>query len=331
MLAGYEIRPYESGDEAGILELFNVVFAEHNPAFQPRTMQHWRWAYADNPAGIRAWVAVKNGQVACHYGSIPSAVHVDGEPGVFQQIVDSMVHPDHRRGLKHPGLFVETGHRMLEATCGEGRDLISFGWPEPHAWRMGKKFLKYEMVRTQCFLTRSPLPGPTELPAGVTELSEFDDRVDELYAACRSRWRASIRRDAAFLNWRFPRNPSFEYRILSTEDPEGRLTGVAVFRVADIPIENAGLIVDWLVPPEETEAGDLLLESIACLARAARVNTMIALFPEWSWWFREFQERDWLVLPSHYLMSSGRYNHPKYTMPWLRRNWWYTLAEMDTV
>ena len=52
----------------------------------------------------------------------------------------SMVHPDHRRGLKRPGLFVETALPFFEAYGGKDRDWVHYGWPVENAWRIGKTF-----------------------------------------------------------------------------------------------------------------------------------------------------------------------------------------------
>ena len=57
-MADYEIREYQPGDEHSLLETFNEVFSEKNPAYVPRTLEEWRWAFPDNPAGWRIFVAL---------------------------------------------------------------------------------------------------------------------------------------------------------------------------------------------------------------------------------------------------------------------------------
>ena len=65
-MSDYVIRPYAKGDEHGILATFNAVFAEGKEDFVPRTLDQWRWAFEDNPAGQRIWVAEKDGDIAAH-------------------------------------------------------------------------------------------------------------------------------------------------------------------------------------------------------------------------------------------------------------------------
>ena len=47
-MSSFTVRPFEPGDEQGVLELFNRVFAEGNPGFVPRTMETWRRLYVWN-------------------------------------------------------------------------------------------------------------------------------------------------------------------------------------------------------------------------------------------------------------------------------------------
>lgn len=324
----YEFRPYRPGDEHGILATFNVVFAEGNPDFVPRTMADWQWTYAQNPGGIRVWVATFGDLIAAHYASQPNRVLVEGDERVFAQIIDSMVHPEHRRGLKRPGLFVETARRMLAATCGPDKDLVTYGWPIPEAWRMGKTFLQYEMVRRQTTLAREPGPGPSELPAGIALVRRADPSVGRLYARCAEAWGASTIRDARYLDWRLFEGPRHTYQVLAALDGDGAWAGYVVYRRTDWPVPGAGMVLDWLVPDDETETGEALLAAVLARCRAEGVSVLLAMFPEWSPWFLRWQERGFLARASTYLMS-GRNNDPRHDMPWLRDHWWYQPLEID--
>lgn len=324
----YEIRSYRSGDERAILATFQRVFVEGHPGMRPRSSADWKWIYADNPAGMRVWLAVDGDVVAAHYASQPSKARVDGETRIFAQIIDSMVHPDYRRGLKRPGLFIETAQRMLAETCGPDKDLVTYGWPTQQAWRAGMGYLDYEMVRRESVLVRPCGAGPRERPAGVATLPAFDRRVADLYQRCAVDWKASTIRDATYLAWRVLGHPERPYRVLAREDEGGALLGYAIARVSDWPLEGGLVVCDWLVPPADTTTGELLLEGLLADARAAGRSQLLALFPQWSPWFLSFQERDFLVTATDYFMS-GRNNHPRHDMFWLRDHWWYQPLDLD--
>jgi L-amino acid N-acyltransferase YncA len=328
-MADYDIRPYRPGDEEGILATFNVVFAEGKPDFVPRTLDEWAWAFARNPAGQRIWVAEKEGEIVAQCAAIPYRVQLEGEPATITQGVDSMVHPDHRRGLRRPGLFVATARPFFERFGGPGQDALHYGWPVEPAWRIGRTFLGYEIVRTQTIHFRTPPPGPTELPDGVEVIERFDDGVADLYARCSREWGLSVVRDATYLNWRFVDNPRHEYTILGVRE-DGDLVGYAVYSGADSPRPNSGLLVDWLVPTDRVGVGQLLHDAFLCTARANGTATAMAVFPDWTPWYHLFQEWAWNVYASDYLLI-GIVQHPRHDTWWLRRNWWYQLAELDAV
>ena len=156
-MVDYEIREYRSGDERTLLETFNLVFGRKDPAFRDRTLDEWRWGFLDNPAGWRIYVALANGRVVAQFAGTPMRVVVDGTDRTFVHCVDSMSHPDHRKGLKRPGLFVNVANAYFDAYGGEERDWVHFGLPIEEAARIGDRFLEYEVLRNQIFLVRAPL------------------------------------------------------------------------------------------------------------------------------------------------------------------------------
>ncbi len=327
-MSDYEFRPYRPGDEHAILATYNVVFGEGKDDFTPRTLEDWTWAYGNNPAGTRIWVAVQGDEVAAHYASQPNRVRIEGQKRIFAQITDSMVHPAHRQGLKRQGLFATLARKMLAATCGPERDLAIFGWPVPAAWRMSKAFIGSEVVRMQTLLAAEPGSGSSELPDGVRRLERFPDDIRGLYERAGTEHGASVIRDAAWLNWRLIDNPRASYEVLAVGD--ATLAGYAVFRAADWPVPGSGLLVDWLVDPAEPEAAELLRLAVMAAGRASGVQRLLAMFPEWARAFAYFQSFGWRVVPSNYLTACVPY-HRRYDTYWLRDNWWYTFAEMDLV
>ena len=168
---GYDLRPLEEGDVESLLETFNLVFAENNPDFEPRTMEEWRWAYRDNPAGTRVLVATKDGEVAAHFSSLPVRVWIGGEERLFGQSVGSFVHPAHRQGLRRPGLYAKLVWEFQDLYGGRDKDLLHYGWPVWNAWRIGKALLSYEVVRTQNLLVKAV---PPDADQGLLEGCERD-------------------------------------------------------------------------------------------------------------------------------------------------------------
>ena len=326
----YEIRPFRPGDEEGILATFNAVFGENDPAFVPRTRAEWDWAFARNPAGRRIWVAECEGVIAAQCAALPYRVLLDGEESSFTQGVDSMVHPEHRKGLRRPGLYVETAYPFFEQFGGHGGDRLHYGWPVEPAWRIGRTFLGYEIVRTQTIHVRDVEPGTQALPREVERLERFDESVRALYRRCHGQWGASVIRDEVYLNWRFLERPGFRYHVFAVRDAARELRGYAIYRRADRPFAGSGLIMDWLVPAGEPEVGELLREAVLAQARADGARAALVVFPEWTPWNARFQEWGFRVHSSDYLLI-GIVQDPRHDTWWLRNHWWYQLAELDVV
>ncbi|MDF1799005.1 MAG: GNAT family N-acetyltransferase [Planctomycetota bacterium] len=351
---GYTIRPYQSGDEASLLETFNLVFSEGNPDYVPRTLDEWRWAFLENPAGTRIMVAVKDGQVVAQNACLPVRVWIGGEERLFGQGVDSFCHPGHRAGLRRPGLWVKTVWEFIDEYGAADRDLLHYGWPIWSAWRIGKTFLKYEVVRTQNLLVRSlaeePARDAAALDAHLAELgierfdvgaggdpaAGFDEQARWLWDRLAGEWGVSAIRDDAFLNWRLSTHPRHRYTVLASRNEDGILWGYAVYRHGDWIEKDMGLLVDWLSPPpSHPDAGHSERLHAALLAFAASepggsAASVTGVFPDWAPEFTRFQERGWRVHPSEYFMI-GRHYHKRYDMLWLQKHWWYTLADTDLV
>ncbi len=322
----YEIREYRPGDMPSLIDTFNLVFGTE------RTPSEWRYTHEDNPAGLRLFVAVtEDGQAVCQYAARPYRHWMDGEERIFAEIMDSMVHPDHRAGLKAPGLFVRTALPFFPEYGGPNppADVVHYGWPVEKAYRIGQLYLHYNVYRSQTVLARETGVGPTELPAGVRVIERFDDSVDAVYLRCRDNWGTSTIRDAAFLNWRFVDNPMNEYTIFGVEGDNG-LLGYAVYRSKNWLAPGMAVLADWLVPDDEPEVAEALREAVLAQARADGHTALGLFLPDWSNWFTQFQRWGWRVWPTPYYMV-GRTFDPRRSLWWLRSNWWYTLADSDLV
>jgi hypothetical protein len=328
-MADYEFREYRQGDLPSLLNCFNLVFRADNPAHVDRTRAEWEYLFQRNPAGRRIWLALYQGEVVAQYAALPIKVWMASGERTFAQIVDSMVHPAHRSGLKRPGLFVQTALPFFDAYGGRERDWVHYGWPVENAWRIGKTFLKYEVVRTQTVVAREPDPDAVA-PREVERLRRFDDQARWLYERCVDDFGASAIRDATYLNWRYVENPFHEYALYGVRDPEGILRGYAVYRLADWKLPRMGLIADWLVPPGEPEVGELLRRALDARATADHASALAVFLPEWSPWFERFQDWGFRVWPTDYYMVARNF-HPRFDMRWLREAWWYQLGDSDLV
>jgi hypothetical protein len=329
----YEIREYRPGDEHGILATFDAVFAANDPRFVGRDLARWRWAYEQNPAGRQVIVATTlvDGaeQIVAHYAALPVRVILEGREALFAQGVDSMTHPAHRAGLKRPGLFVNTAEVYFERFAAADRTVVVYGLPIEQAYRMGARFLDYEIVRTQTFLGLETHAARAEFPREVERLERFDEQARWLFDRCAGAFGAVALRDAAYLSWRFSR-PGAQYTALGVRDGAGILRGLCVLRRVRLADLDVVAVCEWLVPPEEPEVGVLLERAARAVAAAEGAPALACVVPDWSPWFAWFQDAGWRVFPSPYLTCTRHFAR-RYDPLWSRNNWWYTLADTDLV
>ncbi len=336
-LGDFTIRPYEPGDEDAILASFNVVFREVcGDDFVDREMAFWRWEFEQVPAGHRIWVAVtKDGVVASHYGGVayPIATH-EGEFN-FVHIVDSYTHPDYRKGLKRPGLFVHTGERWLE-DCKARGDATVYGYPVQMAMRVGKRFLGYTPIRTVDYLCRDLASVPPAAPEDVSValVSDIPAEADDLFAAVAADKACLTRRDARYLHWRYVMVPGDDYEIYEARR-DGRLCGLMVLRPVHELIPAACTIADWLVPEGDEDTCAALVATAVARGRDRGRGVVMAVFPPDSAEHRALAARGFAVVPSadylERILTHIPMDHPIVTTEWLAEHWWYTLGDSDLI
>ncbi len=342
-LPPFTIREYEPGDEVAILETFNRVFSGVDPNFVHRTMEEWRWCYLENPSGWRISIAVTpDGKVISQYAGVAQRMLLDGEPASFSQAIDSMTDPNYRRGLKKPGYFVLTGYPYAELYGGtaEGQDTVMWGLPVPAAWRIGKTYLKYELVRTQLKLSVPvenvflPPLGPSGSGVDVEELTEFPEDAEELFQKHAVRTGAMAVRDKEQLDWRYVKKPGRTYRIAAARRA-GVLVGLTVQTNGSFDGDSGSLVCDWMVGEPETAAAPFdfgatveLLAWQRATANELGQEHMVALFPDTAPEWLAFQEAGFRARDTSYFLVGRNYSKP-YDMRWLRQNWYYTLGDTD--
>ena len=326
----YTIRPATPADRDAILETFNLVFSEGNPGFVPRRPEVWDWTYAQNPAGMQAWVAViEDGTVCAQFASLPERIRMCGEDTLYGQIVDSLAHPDHRAGLKRPGLWVKTGTLMVDHYGRPERDSFMYGYPVPHAFRIGQRFLGYHVIRTQLYLT---LPTGDDLDGGaprdlVEEVTGFDDSSTRLFERICPPDGAMAIRDPAFLTWRYVDHPLLSYRFGVVRDGD-ELRGLAAFRCGEFSNTDQGLLVEWMVAPGDDEAARALLSWGRDLARAEGRDQLGLLLADCDPWWLPIQRMGFTATKTKYSLV-GRSFLPDRTADWLRDHWLITLGDSD--
>lgn len=335
MTTDFEIRPFRGGDEEGVLTLFNAVFSEGNPTFQARTMDHWRWQFADNPRSHHSYVATgEDGRIVGSYTAIPGSWRYLGESMQGSQAVDTCVDAAYRRVLKRKGLFLTLARTWFDHWGVPERDRIVYGFPNPIAFRIGTRRLDYRPVHSPVrALVRDfqddwidylgPMGGDR---VEVTEETDFPPDVGALFEETMGGLPLVQVRDLPYLRWRYRDCPSFRYRILVAR-AAGTLRGVLVLRTEwfDKPLAP---LVDWVVAGDDREAICGLAQAAARLAKAAGKHRLETWVPLWSDYAGTLKAIGFAEDPSTFHQCIRVFG-PPFDESWAALHWFTTMGDSD--
>src|SRR5574337_1850587 len=329
----WTIRPYRSGDEREILALFNRVFGAE------RTLQHWYWEYRDNPVGeIHIYLAVTDsGRIVGQYAGLPVLFHWDGRTLQLVQILDVVVDPAFRSGLKKPGLFVKLAGRYIGDYPGAG----GFGFPPILPLRIGRQVGYIEFHRVEQ-LKQSLVQPPARSRSIaswqwiVEEVPAFDARANRLWARCRPELPVAAIRDARYLNWRYAQHPEVRYRLLVVRRRfSDEWAGLAVLRLGGGKAtaflgqgESAACLVDWLAPLGERWPTELLLTQVHRTAQENGMSDLYAWFRPGSAHWNLLIERGFRPEPTPMHFTAHRCIDD-ISLEWARDRWYYTMGDSD--
>ncbi len=334
------IRPYEPGDEKEILATFNLVFREVcGEGYVDRTLEEWRWEFQENPRGMRVILAVApQGKVAAQYAAVPMAAKSPIGETTFVHAVDSMVHPDFRKGLKKPGLFVEVGRAWFDYIRELGKDSVGFGYPVRPAWRIGNRYLGYSLVRIVDYLVAEIegfRPGPTGRAGVEVESARSLDKgeADRFWEEWSREVECAVKRDGTYLDWRYTRKPGGAYGFLLARRG-GVLKGLAVLHLWNELVPGGAAFAEWMVLPGEEGAGRALLWAAREAALEEGRERLVAVLPPWSAEAAFLGKEGFQWIPSKQYLERrlGSYLWKEVmTSQWLADHWFYTLGDSDLV
>ncbi len=273
-------------DRDAIDALYRRVFG---PDAADASRLRWDWQYRLNPqnpgTGPLIWIAREGPSIIGQYATMPVALSVKGQDVVGSWGMDVMVAPERQRqGLGE--LLFSTWDRHVGASLGLGlspsshRLFQKLRWPEvgpvPYLvkplTRRAFRRAEWPMVLNRLvsavtlpyvkFVARQkPLQGEVRL------IRRFDASFDRLWARLAPRFDVAVRRDAAYLQWKFVSPPHVRYAIAALYR-EGEAQGYVVYRHTREPRGKVTLLVDFLVDPDDPDALVSLLRWVDREARA---------------------------------------------------------------
>jgi GNAT superfamily N-acetyltransferase len=282
-----DIDRYRPDDRRAVDALYRRVFG--NDAAEASRLR-WDWQYRrnpNNPGGEpEIWIAREGPAIVGQYATMPVQVSVKGGEVRGSWGMDVMVAPERQRQGLGEVLF-RTWDRNVGASLGLGLSDSSY--------RLFQKLRWPDVGPIPCFvkpLTRRALRRPNwpvgvnrlvsaltlpivkivartrPLAAEVRMISRFDDSFTALWDELSPQFDFAVRRDAAYLNWKYVNAPHVRYSIAALRRDD-RNVGYAVYRHTVEPRGRVTLLVDFLVDPSDETGFATLLRWVDREARQA--------------------------------------------------------------
>lgn len=312
-MAPVAVERRAAADDAELFALYREVFGQD---LTESSRQRWRWQYLENPQtgpdGPQIWVAKDGGRPLGQYASMPVRLWWGGREVRASWGMDVFLRPEARgRGLG--ALLFTTWSEHVEVALGLGLTPSSYGLfkklryddvgpvpffikvLDPRAlvrrrlsgaagpWlaRAGAALLA--PLGGAALALRHPerrVPGSEDVEVG--EITAFGAEYDTLWERARGSYAMCVRRDAAYLDWKYARCPHRRYELREARR-KGELVGFAVSR----HVEHEGLRLGWLLDvfahADERAARDALIGAVldgfrrAGVARAQAFSLNAAL------------------------------------------------------
>ena len=196
--------------------LFGSIFGK------PMSEAFWKWKYRNsNSHGMGVW---DDDRLVAHYGGVGVDVIFDGKPALAVQIVDVMVAPSARYGVRtHSPFFLATS-RFLERYIGYQRTyLIGYGFPSDRHLHLAQRLGLYASVggMSELSLEGSATRLPTELllqrrTITAENFPQYAGAIDSLWKSMQTSLPAAIllRKDSQRIHYRYLQHPENHYRCL---------------------------------------------------------------------------------------------------------------------
>jgi GNAT superfamily N-acetyltransferase len=282
-----EVVRYRREDRRAVDALYRRVFGID--AAEASRLR-WEWQYRRNPNNPgqepEIWIAREGPAIVGQYATMPVRLLAQGTEVQGSWGMDVMVAPERQRQGLGEVLF-RTWDRNVGASLGLGLSESSY--------RLFQKMRWPDVGPVPCFvkpLTRRALRRPEwpvavnrivsaltlpivkivarnrPLRAEVRMLQRFDDSFTELWGTIASKFNFAVRRDAAYLNWKYAGAPHVRYSIAALRR-EDRNVGYAVYRHLHEPRGRVTLLVDFLTDPDDEDGFGTLLGWVDREARRA--------------------------------------------------------------
>ena len=282
-----------------------------------------------------------------HYAAYAVPFHDRGRELLAHQIGDTMTDPAVRHVGRGPtSVLGRTALHFYEHFC-EGKIAFNYGFNVANIQRCSLKFLRSDRVepvtyrvrgvgRTLCAPTgRGAQRAPIDSLRPLSRISRWTRgyqlelvtsagaEFDELFARVAPAYAFLVRRDAAYLRWRYLERPDVRYTVVAIRKWR-RLVGWMAFRIRDGRFSWG----DALFDPRHEDAVEVMLHHVTA---SYPIEEIEAWFPPRPAWF------DWVLARLGFEVKPEPQDLSLMCVPWtmadataaMRERLYYTMGDSD--
>jgi len=276
-------------------ELFRLYEDVFGIALTEGSRRRWRWQYLENPSttadGPEIWVAREGERLLGQYASLPVRLQWGGREVRSSWGMDVFLRGDARgKGIGAQLFTAWSDH--VEVALGLGLTPSSYGLfrklryhdvgPVPFfqkildpvavarrrvgaalGWPLGKGLgLALRLLH--------PEQEPAARGVDVRRVTSFSADCDTLWERCKGAYAMCVRRDQAYLNWKYAACPMRSYELREARK-DSLLTGIAVSRHEDYKGLHLGWLIDVFADPADRDTRQALIEDVLAGFQASGV------------------------------------------------------------
>ena len=286
-----EVVRHQAGDQEDIFRFYAETFGQD---LTEGSRRRWRWQYAENPRreaeGPSIWVAREGTSVLGQYASMPVVLRWGGREVRSSWGMDVFLRPEARGKGVGARLFTAWSDHV-EVALGLGLTPSSYGLFKKLAYHDVGPVPFFQKVLDGRAVARRRLGGfagtlaapllslgwslrypdrPRGSDLTVERITSFGPEFDALWERAGASYAMCVRRDAAYLQWKYAACPHRAYDLWAAREA-GVLRGFAVSRHQDYRGLRLGWIVDLFADASDADAQDALLTAVLGSFRAAGV------------------------------------------------------------
>ena len=309
-MANLESRTYQSGDEYGIVKLYNKITGRF------RTIEQYRWEWIETPHGVGSiWVITESGsgEVVGHHGLIPIQLDYFGKTILLGKTENTILHPKYLgTGVYfiHERKFLQEGKERFDLLC----TTFAHGTPGKIRKKLGYKvvgrYLTYTKVTRNTYIKKMmaslienkiannnlrifcngighilsyPLTiffskrGKIDKAIIIEKVENIDaivEEIDQFWDRNKVGFGITVSRTSNYLKWRIFENPNVNYEFLIAMYM-GKVVGYVITKTS-AGDANSGMIVDLVCEQQDEILFNTILD--AAVSRLIEANVHAVSF-----------------------------------------------------